>query len=71
MKAKRGRPRGLGKEPKTFKDRFQKFYYANRARLNIERRAAYQERKAKGLFVRCGARAYGRLFCKPHRTVKK
>ncbi len=71
-KSGRGRPRGFGVAPREFKDRFQKFYYEHRARLNEERRRRYQERKAKGLCVRCGKKAVsGSVFCREHRAKSR
>lgn len=69
VKRGRGRPRGFGNLPRAFKDRFQKFYYEHRARLNDERRKLYKERKAAGLCVRCGKRTVaGSVFCSFHRN---
>ncbi len=68
----RGRPRGFGEAPSEFKDRFQKFYYEHRKRLNEERRTLYQERKKKGLCVRCGQKAEkGSVFCKRHLEMSR
>jgi hypothetical protein len=68
----RGRPRGFGNSPREFKDRFQKFYYEHRDRLNNERRSLYTERKAKGLCVRCGKKAVkGSVFCAYHRDMSR
>ncbi len=65
---KRGRPRGFGKAPREFQDRFQKFYYLHRERLNEERRKAYRLRKAKKLCVRCTRKAVANsVFCRKHR----
>jgi hypothetical protein len=68
----RGRPRGFGSKPGDFKDRFQKFYYEHRARLNEERRKLYIERKKKGLCVRCGKPAVkGSVFCRHHLEMSR
>ncbi len=68
----RGRPRGMGPAPKDFKDRFQKFYYAHREDLNDARRKAYQEKRAKGICVRCGKKAVkGSVFCTDHRQKSR
>ncbi len=68
----RGRPRGMGPAPGEFKDRFQKFYYQHRERLNEERRKTYLEKKARGLCVRCGRKAVkGSVFCKEHRSKSR
>ncbi len=68
----RGRPRGFGSVPRSYKDRFQKFYYEHRARLNQERRKLYEERKAKGLCVRCGKIAVkGSVFCRSHLDMSR
>ncbi len=69
---RRGRPLGFSGVPHEFKDRFQKFYYEHRERLNNERRATYLARKAKGLCVRCAKRAAkGSVFCKAHRELSR
>lgn len=65
--AGRGRPRGFGKAPKEYKDRFQKHYYAHREELNEKRRLLYFGKKASGLCVRCRKKALkGKLFCSEH-----
>jgi len=62
----------MGPTPKKFKDRFQKFYYEHRSRLNEERRKAYEEKKAKGICVRCSRKAVkGSVFCKKHRDKSR
>lgn len=66
-----GRPRGFARQqPAAFKDRFERFYFKNRKRLNEERRVKYEDRRKRGVCVRCGKRSGGKLFCKAHRTVK-
>jgi hypothetical protein len=68
----RGRPRGMGATPRQFKDRFQKFYYEHRERLNNERRKAYLAKKARGLCVRCAKKvAKGSVFCSEHRMKSR
>ncbi|MBR9693209.1 hypothetical protein GOV07_04770 [Candidatus Woesearchaeota archaeon] len=68
----RGRPRGFGTAPGDFKDRFQKFYYEHRARLNDGRRILYEERKAKGLCVRCGKKTVQKsVFCRHHLDLSR
>lgn len=68
----RGRPRGLGESPVDFKDRFQKFYYQHRKRLNDERRKVYNAKKRKGICVRCNKKAIkGSVFCKEHREKSR
>ncbi|MBR9693210.1 hypothetical protein GOV07_04775 [Candidatus Woesearchaeota archaeon] len=64
----RGRPRGFGETPSGYKDRFQKFYFSHRERLNDERRNAYDEKKRKGICVRCSDKAVrDSVFCRDHR----
>ena len=64
----RGRPPGFGEEPDEYQDRFQKFYYTHRERLNDERRGLYKKRKALKVCVRCGKglSRKNRLFCERH-----
>lgn len=72
MKRGRGRPRGFGQVPRQFKDRFQKFYYEHRDRLNRERRSAYIEKKDKGVCVRCKRKASkGSIFCQEHKSKSR
>ncbi len=68
----RGRPRGFGRAPADFKDRFQKFYFEHRERLNNERRRLYVERKQTGLCVRCGKNAMkNSVFCRHHLDMSR
>jgi hypothetical protein len=72
VKRGRGRPRGFGSVPRQFKDRFQKFYYEHRERLNRERRSAYQAKKAKRFCVRCKRKVVkGSIFCARHRAKSR
>jgi len=63
-----GRPRGsILQTPAEYKNRFQKFYYLNRERLNTEKRERYEGKKERGLCVRCEKPAWKNgLFCKKH-----
>ena len=70
-KETRGRPRGFGEAPKKYKDRFQKFYFKNRERLNDERRETYQARRNAGACVRCGSlKEVKGVFCATHAKTK-
>ena len=68
----RGRPRGFGSVPRQFKDRFQKFYYEHRDRLNRERRASYVDKKHLKVCVRCKRKVVkGSIFCAMHRAKSR
>lgn len=67
----RGRkPGSFGKDPGTYRNRFQKYYYRNRFLLAKKRREVYEERRRLGLCIRCGqpiARGLGTtLYCDNH-----
>ena len=71
---KRGRPRGTAKEmPTEFDNRFTKFYFLNRERLNKERHAIYKARKEAGICVRCKKDRYpkSRIFCAKHHEMSR
>ena len=55
-----------------YPNRFLKFYYLNKQRLNTERRSSYNERKSKGICVRCSLPAVeGIVFCADHQEKQK
>ncbi|MFH1071808.1 MAG: hypothetical protein V1743_00065 [Nanoarchaeota archaeon] len=57
---------------KKFKNRFQKFYYLNKDRINRQRRAKYKLHKKKGTCVRCKRKTLkGISFCAFHRKKQK
>ena len=52
---------------KKFKDRFQKFYYYHRGDLNKFRRSSYQQKKKKGICVKCKKKSLASsIFCAFH-----
>jgi hypothetical protein len=52
---------------KKFKDRFQKFYYYHRGDLNKFRRSTYQQKKKKGICVKCKKKSLASsIFCAFH-----
>jgi hypothetical protein len=52
---------------KKFKDRFQKFYYQHRPDLNKFRRSTYQDKKRKGICVKCKKKSLSSsIFCAYH-----
>ncbi|MBT4651085.1 hypothetical protein HOC13_01030 [Candidatus Woesearchaeota archaeon] len=57
---------------KKYKDRFQKFYHSNKERIQEERKLTYQEKKNKGICVRCKRKALlGIIFCNYHKQKQK
>lgn len=69
-------PKRAGRQPskfkrvpvtKKFKDRFQKFYYYHRGDLNRFRRSSYQQKKKKGICVKCKKKSLSTsIFCAHH-----
>ena len=58
----------IKKIPKSFKNRFQKFYYLNRGRINKERQKRYNTNKKKGLCIKCKRKSLkGIKLCSYHR----
>lgn len=58
--------------PKKYKNRFQKFYYLNRDRINEERRERYETNKKKGLCIKCKRKSVkGIKLCSYHRASIK
>jgi hypothetical protein len=52
---------------KKFKDRFQKFYYLHRGDLNKFRRSTYEQKKKKGICVKCKKKSLSTsIFCAHH-----
>jgi hypothetical protein len=52
---------------KKFKDRFEKFYYLHRGAINKGRRNLYEEKKRKGICVKCAKKALATsIFCAVH-----
>jgi hypothetical protein len=70
---RRGRPVGPVKaDPGDYRNRYSRHYYAHRDELNAKKRLAYQERRAKGLCVRCLRKAlHGIVFCRTHAPPHK
>ena len=62
-------------EPTTsssYPNRFLKFYYLNKERLNKERCSSYAERKSKSICVRCSRPVVqGIVFCAYHQEKQK
>jgi len=56
-----------GRLPKRVKDRFAKFYWLHRPALNTFRRSSYQQKKRKGICVKCKKAALKTsIFCSKH-----
>lgn len=59
-------------EDKNYANRFVRFYHLNKERLNKERRSGYDERREKGICVRCRQKALpGIVFCEYHQGKQK
>ncbi|PIN73923.1 hypothetical protein COV20_02300 [Candidatus Woesearchaeota archaeon CG10_big_fil_rev_8_21_14_0_10_45_16] len=55
-----------------YPNRFLKFYHLNKKRLNNERRSLYDEKRKKGICVRCNDKAVsGIVFCSYHQKKQK
>jgi len=55
-----------------YPNRFLKFYYQNKERLNQERRGSYSSRKKDGTCVRCKQKSLpGIVFCEYHQQKQK
>ncbi len=55
-----------------YPNRFLKFYYLNKSRLNKERRGSYYYKKKAGTCVRCKKpRVTGIVFCIYHQSKQK
>jgi len=69
---KREKKAEIKEEPKKYSNRFLKFYYLNKKRLNKERRSLYHKKKKKGTCIRCKRKAVpGIIFCDYHRSKIK
>jgi hypothetical protein len=56
-----------GRLPKRVKNRFQKFYYLHRPGINRFRRGTYEQKKRKGICVKCKKKSLSSsIFCSYH-----
>lgn len=63
---------GEKKEEELYPNRFVKFYYLNKNRLNKERRSGYHGRRKSGVCVRCRRKSVpGIVFCEYHQQKQK
>jgi hypothetical protein len=64
--------RNLFKKKKTFKNRFEKFYYLNKEKIRKERKQRYYDKKKKGICIKCKRKAIkGINFCAYHRKQQE